>query len=511
MTDKHTTTRRTALTTIGAAAASVAGCLGNDTDDGDGTFRIGSPWNANRDPLDGGHTLRRVGITEALVGVDDTAEPVPELAAEWQRIDELSWRFTLRDGVRFHDGEPLEAGAVVDSLRRTAESNAFASVPIGTVEPDGESALRVTTREPFSPLPAHLSRNEAAVLAPASFEGGELLEPVSTGPFVFESLRPGSELRAVRNDDYYGPTPAIEAVRYEVVEDDQTRRIKLESGELEMARILPNGTVDPLESDPDIDVYTPEIPRIRFLTFDTESAPFADPRARRAVAYAVDRAAITDSILEGVDNPAVGPLSPELTDWAPDDLEGDTHDTERAAALLEAAGWVESDGGRSRNGDRLAVELLTFDARQLPLIAEVIQDQLGAVGIDVDVRVVEYGSMLDRVENDAFDAYLTSWGTLWYPDPDRLTEMFHSEAASLHHGYENDEVDALLEAARAIGDRTERRERYHDVQSKVVEDAPIVALTNYTNVIATAAGVEGYTPHPTEVKYGLENVEYSPE
>jgi len=153
--------------------------------------------------------------------------------------------------------------------------------------------------------------------------------------------------------------------------------------------------------------------------------------------------------------------------------------------------------------------LLTFDARELPLIAEVLQDQLGAVGIDVDVSVLEYGSMLDRVGNDAFDAYLTSWGTLWYPDPDRLTEMFHSEAASLHHGYGNDSVDALLEEARAIDDREERRERYHEVQSTVVEDAPIAVLTNYTNVIATAAGVEGYTPHPTEVRYGLENVAYN--
>ncbi|WP_436346849.1 ABC transporter substrate-binding protein [Natronorubrum sp. FCH18a] len=505
---KLTMDRRTALqTTIGAATLAVAGCLSNDPDDAD--FRIGAPWKPSRDPLDGGSQIRRLGITEALVGVDYDANPTPELATEWERLDEHRWEFALREDVTFHDGEPLNAAAAVESLRRTADTTAFTDVPIDTIEAVNEATVAVETETPFTPLPAHLSRNEAVLLSPEAIDGdGSITEPVSTGPFVFDRFQPGSELRAVRNDDYYGEQPEMETVRYEVIDDDQTRRMKLENGELEMARILLHEMVSALESTDGIDVYTPKIPRIRSLTFDTQSEPFDDDRVRRAVDHAIDRAAITEGILNGIDDPAVGPFSLELTEWANPNLETDLSDPDRARSLLSEAGWTTDGGGdvRSRDGEDLSVEVLTFDARSLPLIAEVLQDQLAAVGIDLNVTVMEYSAMVDRVGQNSFDIYLTSWGTLWYPDPDRLSDMFHSEAASLHHGYENERVDTLLEEARKLGDREARQERYHEVQSIVLEDAPITVLTNYSNVVATTNGVSGYEPHPTESRYGLESI-----
>ncbi|WP_247004648.1 ABC transporter substrate-binding protein [Halosolutus gelatinilyticus] len=502
--------RRTALqTTLGTATLAAAGCLSSDPDDG-ADFRIGGPWKPSRDPLDGGSQLRRLGITEALVSVDYDANPTPGLATEWERSDERRWEFALREDVTFHDGEPLDAAAAVESLRRTADSAAFADVPIEAIEAVAEATVAVETETPFAPLPAHLSRNEAVLLSSDAIDAdGSIADPVSTGPFAVDTFEPGSELRAVRNDDYYGARPEIETVRYEVVDDDQTRRMKLENGELEMARILPHEMVSALEAADGIDVYTPEIPRIRFLTFDTQSEPFDDDRVRRAVDHAIDREAITESVLGGVDDPAVGPFTPELTEWANPDLETERYDPDRARSLLSEAGWTidgEGDGVRTRDDDELAVEVLTFDARSLPLIAEVLQAQLAAVGIDLEVTVMEYSAMVDQVGQGSFDIYFTSWGTLWYPDPDRLAELFHSEAASLHHGYENERVDTLLEEARELDDREARLERYHEVQSIVLEDAPVAVLTNYTSVVGTASNVRGYQPHPTELRYGLESI-----
>lgn len=135
-----------------------------------------------------------------------------------------------------------------------------------------------------------------------------------------------------------------------------------------------------------------------------------------------------------------------------------------------------------------------------------IQDHLAAVGIGVDVTTIEYSAVVDQVERGSFDAYLTSWGMLWYPDPDRLTEMVHSTAASVPHGYANDRVDTLLEEARELDDRDARQERYHEVQSIVAEEAPIAVVTSYTNVVATTTDVSGYDPHPTESRYGLESI-----
>ncbi len=509
MTDTQPTIdRRTALqTTLGTATLAVAGCLSSGSDGG-GVFRIAGQWQPDRDPLDGGNLLRRTGVTETLVSVDYDANLVSKLTTEWEWQEDNHWEFTLREGVTFHDGEPLDAAAAVQSLQRTVDSPAFADVPIESVEAVDEMTVAIETETAFAPLPAHLSRHEAVVLSPAAIEAdGSLTDPVGTGPFVLESLDPSSELRAVRNDDYYGTHPEIEEVRYEVVEDDQTRRLKLENGEVEMARILPNEMASELEETDGIDIYTPEIPRIRFLTFDTQSEPFDDARVRQAVDHAVDRAAITESVLDGVDDPAVAPFSPDVSDWGNPDLERDRHDPDHARSLLADAGWErEGDNPRTRDGDELVVELLTFDARSLPLIGEVLQDQLAAVGIDLDVTVMEYAAMVEQVSQDAFDSYLTSWGTLYYSDPDRLSDMFHSDHADLHHGYLNDRVDTLLEKARELDDPDARQDRYHEVQSLVLEDAPISVLTNYTNVVATASDVSGYQPHPIEYLYGLESI-----
>lgn len=504
--------RRSVIASIGATGiGTLAGCLsgGSESDDDDRTvFRIGGKWELDSDPLDGGGFLRRTGVTEALVKVDYDVNQVPGLATEWEWQDDNRWEFTLREGVTFHDGEPLDATAAVESLRRVADSAAFAEVPISAVEATDDRTVVVETETPFAPLPAHLSRREAVLISPNAIEAdGSITEPISTGPFKIESFDPSSELRAVRNDDYYGPQPEIESVRYEVVQDDQTRRLKLENDEIEMARIIPNQMVSELEETDGIDVYAPEIPRIRFLAFDTQSEPFDDIRVRRAVHHAVDRAAITESVLAGVTDPAVAPFSPDVSDWGNPELDREPHDLEHARSLLSDAGWErEGDDLRTRDGDELAIELLTFDARSLPLIGEVLQDQLGAVGIDLDVTVMEYAAMVERAGQDSFDTYLTSWGTLYYSDPDRLTDMFHSEDAGLHHGYANERVDTLLEEARELDDPDARQERYHEVQSLVLEDAPISVLTAYTNVVATASEVEDYQPHPTWYTYGVDSI-----
>lgn len=501
--------RRTALKTAAATGAlALAGCLSSDPTAAE--MRIGAPWEPNVDPLDGGSVFRRLGITEALLGVDYDANPAPELATDWERLDDRSWQFSLREDVTFHDGDSLDSTAAVESLERTIESAAFADLPIETISADDESTVVVETETPFAPLPAHLSRNEAVILNPSTFnDDGSIAESISTGPFAVDSFGSGGAVSCVRHEAYHGESPEIESVRYERVTDDQVRRMKLESGELEMARILPLGSIDALESVDGIDVYSPEIPRIRFLTFDTTSEPFDDDRVRQAVNYAINLEALTDSILEGVDDPAVGPFSEDVTEWANPDLDGYDHEPTQARRLLSDAGWSSDSGGddvRTRDGEALEIEIPTFDARSLPLISEVLQDDLEAVGFDVDVTTIEYNAILEQVSQGSFDAYLTSWGTFWYPDPDRLAELFHSSEATLHHGYENETVDALLEDAREVTDRAERKDRYYEVQSIVLEESPVAFLTNYTNVIATAGGVSGYEPHPTESRYGLESI-----
>lgn len=503
-------TRRQALLGLAAGASGIGGYWavrdGNAEND---AFRVGSPWTPDSvDPIVNGWLWRRMSVLEPLLTVDYEADVAPGLATDWRMVDDESWEFTLREGVTFHDGTDLTAETALPSLRRAFEASSLASVPVESIEATDERTITMRTGVPFSPLPAHCTRGATCPVSPAAIgDDGSINEPIGTGPYQFESWDQGASVRATANPDYYGDPARIETLVYEGITDDQTRRLKLQNDELDMARLLPNETADYLESRDDLTAHTYEIPRARYLVFDVDSSPFADRRVRRAVMHAVDRDAIVESLLNGLGSAAVGPFPSSVTDWAAEDLEPYEFAPDRARTLLTEAGW-ESDGdGRSRDGESLSVSLWTYNSRPLlPTIAQALQAQLREVGFEIEVEVMEPATIKDRAKNGTFDVFLWSNSVLWYPDPDRLSDFVHSEWSTMHSGYENETVDRLLEEARQIVDRDERFERYAEVQRIVQRDVPIGWLTYYTNVVGTRADVDGYRPHPIESCYHLEEV-----
>ncbi|AFK19688.1 ABC transporter substrate-binding protein [Haloferax mediterranei ATCC 33500] len=474
------------------------------------TFRVGSPWTPDAlDPIINGWLWRRISVIEPLLTVDYDTSITAGLATSWELADDgETWRFDLREGVEFHDGTPLTADAVVFSLKRAFDSNALAALPIESVSALDEQTVSITTDGPFAPLPAHLTRGRTSIIASSSVNSdGDVTKPVGTGPFQFASWEPGMSITATANGDYHGPSPKIDRLVYEGVADSQTRRLKLQNDELDMARILPNHTVEQIQQTENLKAYTYEIPRSRYLVFDTTSEPFDDRRVRQAVMHAIDGQALVESILEGLGSAATGPFPPEMTSWANDDLEPYEYAPEKAGELLTEAGWRMVDGTRQRDGVPLDVDIWTYESRPLlsPL-AQVLQAKLGEVGFDVSILTMEPATIRERANSEAFGMVLWSNSVLWYPDPDRLTDFVHSSEATMFSGYENPEVDALLEQGRRTPKYEERKQIYDDVQAILQRDVPIGWLTYYTNVVGTRADVTGYRPHPTEASYHLETV-----
>ncbi|MEM4781919.1 MAG: ABC transporter substrate-binding protein [Halalkalicoccus sp.] len=492
----------------GIGALALGGCLGRGDDRE--RLHVASPWSPDSlDPTVGGSVLRRIGITETLVAADYDAEVAPGLATDWSTNDDATvWEFELREGVAFHDGSAFDADTAVASLRRAFGTTALAGVPVERIDPLDDHRIEIETEVPFVPLPAHLNRPETALLSPGSFDDDRVDEPVGTGPFAFEEWDAGSSIDAVRNEAYHGTVPEIDGVVYEGIEEDGTRLLKLRNDEIDMARILPVSEIGAVKDDDGLTPHVYPIPRSRYVVFDTDSEPFDDVRVRRAVLHAIDREELTETLLGSVTDPAVGPFPASVTDWANEALEPYEHDPDGAAELLADAGWTAEEGDTlGRDGTPFEIELWTYSTRpMLPRIAEVIQAQLGAVGIDVAVRTMESSTITERAESGPFDAFVWSNSLLWYPDPDRLTDFFHSEDSEMHSGYAEPRVDELLEAGRETVDPDRRKELYDELQSIVHEDLPIAFLTDYTNVVATRERVENYTPHPLESRYGLENV-----
>ncbi|WP_165875215.1 ABC transporter substrate-binding protein [Natrarchaeobius chitinivorans] len=503
--------RRLTQLAAGGAIAGLAGCTAFTDSGEDEVVRVASRNTISSvDPLNNGTILQRIGLTECLVRVDFEAELAPALAESWSVADDdVTWTFSLRNDATFHDGTHFDAEAAIPSLERAFTSSSLADVPFETVRATDEYELEIVTEEPFAPLPAYAAMREAAILGPDSYEDGDVVTPHATGPFQFDELVPEEEIALSRFDDYHGTVPAVEGVVYDSIPDNQTRALAVENGDAEMGRVLPSSAIDRFDDRDDVRVDVYEIPRMRCAQFNTRFAPFDDERVRQAASFAIDRESIANDLLEGIADTAVGPY-PSVVEWEADDLEPYEHDLEQARSLLADAGWeATEDGVRRRDGEPLEIRVVTYPNRPaLPDIATVLQDQLGEVGFDVDVEVIEVSAIHERAA-EAADVVIWSANVYGWPaDPDRLHYVYHSTEGGLHHGYDNERVDELLEEGRrAVGDPERRKELYDEVQRITMEEVPITYLTYYEMIVAQTTDLEGYDQHPTEYGFHLENVD----
>lgn len=507
--------RRAVLGGLGAAGlGAVAGCVGGGEDNE--TLNVGLEWQVleSRDPVVSG-IARRTQMYEPLVHLTHDAEFVPGLAESWSvDEDDLTWQFELRSEVTFHDGSTVDADAVAWSLDRAFEdAEDFEPVPIDSIDAIGEDQVEITTEEPFSPLLGYLTLDPAWIISPNSFDGDELVEPIGAGPFQFESWQPNEQLITTRFEDYYDGHPTVERVVWEYVHDDQTRALSLQNDELQIGRSLSESSVSTLEDDDGVDLHVYDVPRMRFIVFNNASGPFADVDVRRAVNYAIDRQEIVDGPLEGLTEPAVGPVPPSMAHWPNENLEGYEHDPERAIELLESAGWdeLDDDGIRIRDGERFEITLWGYSAHEIPIIAEVIQPQLAEVGIEMDITVTEYGALADAKERGEFDMSMESWATIMGGDLDRMLRYFHSTETLIDSGYENPRVDELIEQGRQTLDRDERKELYDEIQAIVMDEVPVAFLSYYARIDASRTSVDGFEPHPIEHTVDVADVEFNSE
>ncbi|MFP8953640.1 ABC transporter substrate-binding protein [Natrialbaceae archaeon A-arb3/5] len=495
----------------GGAIAGLAGCLTSGDEVADGTLRIsGVSAPDSIDPAQGSGALDRLGVYENLLGVDREMRVQSELATDWGVDDDnLVWTFELREDVNFHDGSSFDADAAEFALDRAFDSaDRLQAMPVESVEATDTHELEITTTEPSAPLPAYLTLLDAAIIAPSSLDGGEFEQPVCTGPFALSDWEPEVSYTVERNDDYYGTVPDLKRVIHEEVTDNQTKVLRLENADLDISVQLPASSVDQLQNNPDVEITIYDVSALRFLAFNVDQPPFDDRAVRQAIAHAVDVEDLIDSVLEGIGEPAIGPLSPSLTHWANEDLEPYTYDIDRADDLLTQAGWVREDDDsiRRRDGEAFSITLWTYQMRpELSLIAEILQSQLQEIGIDVSLRVTEWGAMDEAKQAGEFDVCLETWNAFWWPDPDRMMSFYHSEDTPIYTGYDDETANELIERGRRAPDPDDRKAIYDELQAHLHEDLPLAFLTYNQYVTGYRTAVEGFEPN-RDYSYNLENV-----
>ena len=435
----------------------------------------------------------RVGglIYDALVRKDDSFNLQPWLATSWERPDPLTWVFHIRGGVRFHDGKPLTAGDVAWSIRSmsdgtliTAKGGAFAGVT--GVEVRDATTLAVHTGKPDASLLFNLSDGLFGVVEQGAGRD-EGLHPVGTGPFKFISQVQDKEVVVERNADYWAGVPTVPRVRFEVVPDNITTALEMKkgSGDAESNAITLD-LVHALEGLPNLRVDTVPGSAAIYANFNVNDPALQDARVRQAIACAIDRPALIAALWRGRAIPSDTLLPPGHWARAADaDLPQYPHDVSRAVALLEAAGMKPD-----RNGVRLRFTLKTSTDETTRLLAQAMQQQMRAAGIELELRSAEFGTFYSDITKGAFQMYILRWiGANEDPDIFRYayaTASFPPKGGNRGR-YSNPRVDALLQAANAETDQAVRRREYIEVQQILATDLPSIPLWYPNNEVVHSA------------------------
>jgi len=408
-------------------------------------------------------------IFDTLVRLDDNGNYEPNVAESWENPDDNTWVFHLREGIKFTNGEPLDAFAVKYSLERIMDPEVKSpqASRLSLVEevqaPDAKTVI-IKTKEPYAALLNIMTL--MFIVPPKAVEemGNEKFSqsPIGSGPFMFEEFVPGEKVVLKANKDYWKGAPKIDKLIFRPISEASTRIASLKTGEVDIIMAIPPNNLKELQSDPNIKT-TAKTGVMLYMGLDTFNPPLDNVKVRQAINYALDVESITENILLGTAKPMAGPVF-DVTKGFDPTIKPYPYDVEKAKQLLKEAGY--------ENGFklRLATPPQGVEGTTNTLeVAQAIAAQLKEVGIEVELEITDPATQFERYKNREFQSYLFTWDT--QVEPDRyLYSLFDSDARGYY--YKNPEVDKLLRKGRATMDQNEREKIYKELHRMLYEDAP---------------------------------------
>jgi peptide/nickel transport system substrate-binding protein len=456
-------------------------------------------------------------ITDPLVILAPDGSYIPGLATEWSvSEDGTTWSFTLREGITFQDGEPFNAEAVRANLERvlapeTASAQLASDIgPIASIETDGETGLTISYDSPWVTLLDALRR--APMWSPAALEaaapGDMAAILVGTGPFQFVNWNQNDNIMLERWDDYAGATAmsdapgpvGLDSVTIRFVGESAVLGQILATGEANMVYTLPPLFSDQYVDNPDYTLMSRGQAGTGLqMVMNVTAPPLDDVRVRQALLLAKDSAAANDILYDGLYQASDGPLNNIHPCYWEGASEMYPHDPDRAAALLDEAGWVMGDDGIRvaqgvagvEDGTPLTVRYSTLHHQE---IGEVFQAQMRTVGIDLQIEVVPGPVQLDMVQRRDFELMYERQRS---PSPLILDQVWNSAydepGGWAWTGYEDAELDEILNQLRGVFDDDERCDLAVEAQQIIMENALMLPTLSQPIIVGLDASVEGFT------------------
>lgn len=432
-----------------------------------------------------------VNIYNNLVKRDATGEIIPDLATDWEQMDETTWEFTLTEGVTFHNGDDLTAEDVKFSLERVANDNTLQQYSIFNhieeIDVIDDYTIQMKTEEPDPQLLSRLATVAASVFPASYFEevGSEEFfnHPIGTGPYEFSEWARDNFVKLTKFADYFEGEPNWGEVEFTVVPEDSTRVAELLTNEVDIAFNIPTADMDRINDNEGTHVSLEPIQRVIQLWLSTdEGDPTSDPLVREAIDLAIDNQVIIDEILLGAATPTRTHVTPG--NFGSDDSLYDTYeyDPEQAKALLEEAGYED--------GVTVDISVNNYYTE----MAEVVGGMLREVGITANLELLEQSQFAQRLfDEDLNEGVFVGWGNDLFDGS--VLELFEETNVT---SYANEEVDDLLNEAAYNMDEEERAAQYQEVQQILAEDRGAVYLFQLEGRYGVSDRIN-YTPRLDEL------------
>src|SRR5699024_1513508 len=310
-------------------------------------------------------------IYETLTVLDEDQQIQPGLAEDWDEVDDTTWDFFLREGVKFHDGEDLTAEAVKDNFDRLkdpkiASPRAFLLDQVTEVEVVDDLTVRLHLEYAYAPLLANLAHNGAGIMSPKIIEedyaqlvdsdgndnnnNEEIAEgdpdayinqnPAGTGPFKLKEWVPGSKVELERNDDYWGEPAKLDSVEFKVVSEQSSRIAELETGASHVADAIGPHNISSVDGMDNASALQIPSVSLNYIGFNVQKEPFDDVKVRQAVSMAINKDDIIEGVYDSVGIPAIGPLAPLVFGYD-ENVSGLEYDIDKAKELLAEAGYED--------------------------------------------------------------------------------------------------------------------------------------------------------------------------
>lgn len=437
-----------------------------------------------------------------LTRTDAHAARVGDLAAAWRQVDPTTIAFTLRSDARFWDGTPVTAAdvaATYEALRDPATGSARVAGLRTLAAVEAPAPDRVVMHL-ARPDPTFLDATGLAIVPAADAREPGL--PRGAGPYrLVEHVR-GSHLTLAPNEHYAGGPPAIRRIVVRIIPDPVVRLLELRRGNVHfLQELLEPELLAWAARLPDIVVQTGPGSSVAYLALNLRDDRLASRRVRRAIAHALDRDALVRTVLGGHARLASGLLPPEHWAFAPATVP--RFDPARARRLLDRAGLPDPDGPGPASRFRVVYKTTGLPARRR--LAEAIQAQLARVGIRLDVRTHNWGTLFADVRAGNFEMVAMTW--VGVTEPDLYYLAFHSAMTppdGYNRGFFADPViDRLVEAARRTVDRARRRRLYGRVQRRLARELPVLPLWWEDRVVVHSRRLRGFVPSPSGDLRGL--------